>query len=176
LSTFGYAGQSKETAECVRALRHLRDANIPAELHIVGSNQPVARELAALTNALHLSDAVRTYSDFVGEGLYADYLQATDIAIQLRTYGFGQFSGALAECIATGIACVASADLAEACEAPSYVWRLPMGGPAQQIAEAIRAVHDSGATKTRLHAERDEFLERHSYGAYAKRLLAVLDL
>lgn len=176
LSTFGYVDQSKGTADCVRALRHLRDANIAAELHIVGSNQFIASELTALTNELRLSHAVRTYPGFVGEDLYADYLRATDIGIQLRTYGVGQFSAALAECIASGMACVASTDLAEACEAPSYVRRIPMGADALRIAEAIRAVHDSGAPKTRLHGEREDFLERHSFGAYAERLLAVLDL
>jgi glycosyltransferase involved in cell wall biosynthesis len=176
ISTFGYAMRSKGTAECVMAVRQLRDWNIEAELHVVGSNEHLEKELVDVVRELHLSDAVRTYPNFVSDDLYADYMQASDIAIQLRTYGFGQFSAALAECIATGMASVATADLADACEAPDFVRRIPMGATALQIAEAVRDLYDSGTARTRLHAERDHYLQRHSFGAYAKRLLAVLDL
>lgn len=176
ISTFGYAMRSKGTAECVMALRQLRDWNIEAELHVVGSTEHLEKELVDVVRDLRLSNAVRTYPNFVSDDLYADYMQASDIAIQLRAYGFGQPSAALAECIATGMACVASADLAEACEAPGFVRRIPMGANALQIAEAVRALYDSGTAQTRLHEERDHYLLRHSFGAYAKRLLAVLDL
>jgi glycosyltransferase involved in cell wall biosynthesis len=176
ISTFGYAQRSKGTLECVMALRQLRDWNIAAELHVVGSTEGLDRRLEELAKELRLSNAVRTYPQFVAEDLYADYLLASDVGIQLRSYGFGQFSAALAECIATGMACVASAELAEACEAPGFVRPVPMGANGLQIAEGVRALCESGATQTRLHPERGEYIERHSFDMYAQRLLHVLGL
>ena len=176
ISTFGYAQRSKGTLECVMALRQLRDWNIAAELHVVGSTDSLAGQLQEASKELRLGDAVRTYPQFVDDDLYAAYMLASDIAIQLRTYGFGQFSAALAECIGTGMACVASAELAEACDAPSFVKRVPMGANALQIAEAVRALYESGGTQTRLHPERAEYIERHSFEEYAQRLLDVLGL
>ncbi len=54
-----------------------------------------------------------TERDFVPETVYQAYLQAADLGIQLRTFGFGSVSGALIDCIAAGLPTVANDDLAD---------------------------------------------------------------
>lgn len=174
ITTFGFPAVSKGTLECVKALRHLRDWKVNAELHTVGSDVYLDPRIVETVRELGLSPFVRMYRDFVPEDLYADYLRASDIAVQLRTYGFGQFSAALAECIGSGLACVASAELAEACDAPSNVVRVPMGADSIQIAEAIRTIRASPDAPTRADEERISFLERHSFRSYARRLMEVV--
>lgn len=173
ITSFGYSAASKGTLECIQALRHLRDWNIPAELHTAGSDAYLNPSIARAVRELGLSSCVRLHRQFLPEHHYEDYLCASDVAVQLRTFSFGQFSAALAECIGSGLPCVASADLADACDAPSTVQRVPNGATALQIAESIRIVHESRSSPPP-SAERLSYLERHSFQMYARRLLEVL--
>jgi hypothetical protein len=174
ITSFGYAAASKGTLECIKALRHLRDWNIPAELHTAGSNAYLDPAIAAAVRESGLSSFVHLHRHFLPEDVYDDYLCASDVAVQLRTFSFGQFSAALAECIGSGLSCVASAALADACDAPSTVQRVPDGASSLQIAESIRTLHESRNAASPSRAERLAYLERHSFPRYARRLLEVL--
>lgn len=176
ISTFGYAMPSKGSLECVAALRMLRNWKVPAELHFVGSNEHLHEQLDADVKDLGLSAFVRMYPGFVSDELYGAYMLGSDVGIQLRTYGFGQPSGTLTECIAAGMACVASEEVAAACEAPSFVKRIPNKPSPLFIAEAVMALYESGDTKIRLRGERDNYIEQHSFSNYASRFLEILGL
>ena len=108
--------------------------------------------------------------------MYRDFLLASDAAVQLRTYGFGQLSAALADCISAGLSSVASSDLARSCDAPEYVLTVPDRFSPLQIAEQLARIWESTAGFKDREEVRSAYLATHNFEYYAKRLIEVLEL
>jgi hypothetical protein len=113
---------------------------------------------------------------FVSTERYRDFLIASDAGIQLRTYSFGQTSGALADCISAGLPTVASESLAGSCDAPAYVETVPYGASEAWIAERLAEIWESRADRVTLSAERLDYQARNSFARYARRLTEILGL
>jgi glycosyltransferase involved in cell wall biosynthesis len=173
--TLGYVGDAKAPAECIRALRELRDRGLDASLHIVGGFVGNQKGLEALSRELGLGGFVTT-TGRVSEQVYRDYLLAADFGIQLRTNFLGGLSGALQDCIAAGLPTVANEDLAEAMEAPDYVLRVPDRLSPTLVAERIMKAHESARHRIRDSGSRRRYLREHHFDLYAERLLEVLQL
>ena len=120
VTTFGYLHTTKGTYACLLALDFLRSWGIPAELHFVGSTalMPSPQTLTEVIQEFGLASHVRLYTNFVTDDVYRDYFIACDACVQLRLYGLGQPSAALADSIAAGVPSVASDELAATCEEP----------------------------------------------------------
>src|SRR5207302_397114 len=142
ISSFGIVDQSKGIFACVVALDFLRSWNIPAELYFVGKGGGLKRQLIQVAMDFGVADYVHVFDDFVSEQQYGNFMIASDAAVQLRTYDFGQPSASLADCVSSGIPVVATCSLAETCEAPSYVTRIPDHVSSLLIAEGLAEIWD----------------------------------
>jgi glycosyltransferase involved in cell wall biosynthesis len=176
LASFGLVHPTKLPEECVWALEMLRGWGVPARLCFVGRGVEGCPGLRKLVDRLGLQVAVRFLEDYASEDAYRDFLLAADVGIQLRSFGFGSVSGALADCIAAGLPSVANEGLAEAIEAPSYVRRIPDRVSPVLIANAIAELLDAGAHKARATAEREDYAARHDLAHYAGRFSTLLGI
>jgi len=174
LTTFGFAHHSKGSLECIWALDQLLAWKIPAELFFVGSSKFFSSEIKLLAANLLLSKRVHFGDEFFSEQKYHDFMIATDIAIQLRIYGLGQPSGALVECISAGIPTIATNGVAESCNSPSFVFRIPDQISSLLIAEKIADIFEANLHKIRLTEERIVYLSEYNFDSYAERLFDIL--
>ncbi|HTU55359.1 MAG TPA: glycosyltransferase [Acetobacteraceae bacterium] len=176
LASFGMVHPTKLPEECVWALEMLRGWGVAARLCFVGHGVEGCPGLRPLVDRLGLQDAVRFLEDYVSEEIFRDFLLAADVGIQLRSFGFGSVSGALADCIAAGLPSVANEGLAEAIEAPSYVRRIPDRVSPVLLANAIADLIDAGAHRARATAEWRDYAAAHDLAHYAERLSTLLGL
>jgi glycosyltransferase involved in cell wall biosynthesis len=176
ISSFGFVAKVKGFEACIEATAMLRSWNVPAELHLVGCALNQGPELERIASECGVAGHVHWTQDFVDERTYRQFLVASDAAIQLRSYGLGQYSAALGDCISAALRSVATRDLAASCEAPEYVRTVPDHTSAIQLAEQLAAFwEDRGPSEARLEA-RTEYLAGHNFTAYVKRLREILDL
>lgn len=177
IATFGFVAETKAPGECIWALDLLRGWGIAARLVFVGAS--LMEDLAPLLHlreALGLEDQVHFLQDYTSEELYRDYLLAADYGIQLRLYGMGAMSGALLDCISSGLPTVANRDMADAADAPGFVRRVPdMLAPAL-VAEAIADMIAGDGAAGRDSADRRDFEAAHNFSNYADQLCRALDL
>jgi glycosyltransferase involved in cell wall biosynthesis len=173
IASFGFAVATKDPETVIRALGRLRDQGVPAQLHWVGALDPGLPEIGELAGKLGLLSYVRFREDFVSNETYSDYLLAADAAVQLRTYDLGQASGALADCAAAGLPAAASEGIADACDTPAYVARIPAPHSAQTLANALAEIWEAGR-QPRDNQEWRRYMQEHSPEAYARRVLEIL--
>ena len=176
ISSFGIVDQSKGAFACIVALDLLRSWNIPAELYFVGKALGLEQELTRVATDFGVVDQVHFFKDFVSEEQYRNFMVASDAAVQLRTYDFGQPSAALADCISAGIPAVATCSLAETCDAPSYVARIPDHISSLLLAERLAEIWDRRQSRLETAKERVFHCEQHSFEHYATRLTEILNL
>jgi len=174
VSTFGFVDRTKGSFACVAALDLLRSWKIPAELYYVGKMGGMENPIRKAATDFGVMDHIHFSSDFMDEDRYRNYLLASDAAVQLRTYDFGQPSGALADCIGAGLPAVATAPLAEACDAPSYVARIPSRISALLIAEKLAEIWEH--PRSGPESERAAYCAEHNFDRYAERLAEILNL
>ncbi len=180
LASFGYVHASKFPQDCIWALEMLRGWKIPARLVFVGAvlGDGLGESLAprALARRLALEPFVHFLAGYVSEASYREWLLAADLGVQLRGFGSGHVSGALADCIGAGLPSVANAELAEVLEAPSYVRRIPDPISPLLLANALADLLAEGMHANRPLAARDAYAASHDFARYAERLAAVLGL
>jgi glycosyltransferase involved in cell wall biosynthesis len=174
ISSFGIVAPEKGLDTYVLATELLRSWNIPAELRFVGG-AGAAKSLVDRLSAMYgIAQYVHCGSGFVDEATYRDFLIASDAGVQLRAYGFGQFSAALADCISAGLPCVANEDLAQSCDAPAYVATVADSFSPLQVAEQLALIWEARTSPTAHDDARSAYLETHNFEHYAKRLVEVL--
>ena len=176
VSSFGFPHRNKGSSVCIMALALLRQWRIPAELHFVGNAAGSEDGVFALAKEYGVQGFVHAGSLFVGAARYRDFLLASDAAIQLRTYGYGQLSAALTDCIGAALPVVATSNLADSVEAPSYVHRIPDHLSPLLAAERLASLYETtgGGGRAPFLSERNEYCERHSFSFYAQRLEEIL--
>ena len=173
--TLGFTHETKAPEDVLWALEVLRAWGVPARLLYVGAAMMDFTPLRHLAGELDLLAYVDFGGAYVSEAYYRDALLAADVAIQLRTLGPGSVSGALADCIAAGLPAVASAALADALDAPSYVRAVPDAPSPVLVAEAALALLGE-APRSGTEPERRAFAASHGFDTYAVRLLEALGL
>ena len=173
---------TKSPEDCVWALELLRRWGFQARLDFVGSLDYLGRpgrqasrvDRSPRPGAIYVAFA----EGFVPEQTYQDYLVGSDLAIQLRTYGFGSLSGALLDCAAAGLRSVSNASMAEAVGAPtSYVRSIPNAISAVLLAEALADLIESGPSAAELENDRADFSDERSFqplcGALVRNVLEL---
>jgi glycosyltransferase involved in cell wall biosynthesis len=170
--SFGFIHATKGIDAGLRALVDLPDCR----LYWIGQNHQDISAFEALARTLGIADRVVFANRFFRDTEYRDYLLAADFGLQLRLGSRGNISGALSDCIAAGLPTVASADLADNVEAPSFIRRVPDPPAAADIAAAFHALMGSGPQRGRWVDERFAYCERHSMQNYAKGLCEILGL
>lgn len=176
VSTFGFVAGVKAFDSCIIAAEMLRGWKIPADLHFVGSAGGIYTEIARVANQYGISAHVHWSESFIDSRIYRDFLLASDAAIQLRKYGHGQASGALADCISAALPCVASDELAVACDAPDYILTVPTRNSPLQVAEQLATIWEAGRERASNENARLHYLEFHNYRYYVQRLREILDI
>jgi glycosyltransferase involved in cell wall biosynthesis len=167
--SLGFIHVSKGVESALRALALLDPAY---HLYWVGQ---AAQDLTAFHDlAAELGIAARVHftDKFFTEPEYRDYLRAADYGLQLRLGRTGNISGALADCITAGLPTIASADLADNVDAPSFIWRVPDPPDPTAIATAFKTLPPSPNTTEARHA----YATSHSMHTYAKNLCDLLKL
>ena len=147
---------------------------MPAELFFVGEAAGLNDALRQVARDYGVEREVHVSTEFVSTDCYRDLLIASDAAIQLRTYGFGQPSAALADCISAALPAVAGEELAASCDAPSYVSRVPDHISPLLIAEKLAEIWDRRWDRPAFSAERLHYCELHSFERYARGLTEIL--
>jgi glycosyltransferase involved in cell wall biosynthesis len=176
VSSFGIVGPEKGMDTCVLASELLRSWNIPAELYFAGNANIHKPELDRIARLYGIGEFVHTDDSFVDDETYRDFLIASDAAVQLRNYGFGQLSAALTDCISAGLSCVANNDLARSCDAPSYVAVVPDRFSPLQVAEQLALIWEAQSGAVWNRDARAAYLETHNFEYYAKRLIEILGI
>jgi glycosyltransferase involved in cell wall biosynthesis len=177
ISSFGGVSPDKAPEACVWALQQLRGWGVNADFAFVGGASPAQlASLRALADDLGLNRNLILFDDSVDEATFRKFLAASDIGIQLRSYGLGGLSGSLLDCIAAGLPTIANAHLAEAMDAPSFVRRTPDAISPVLIAESCLELLDSGLTRSRPLDEQACYASAHSLDAYASGLMSAVGL
>ena len=101
---------------------------------------------------------------------------AADMAVQLRNHFFGGLSGAMLDCIGSGLSTVANDDLAHALESPDSVVRISDELNSLELLDAILGIYQSKTYLDRLKPSRAEYVRKHSFERYAVNLLEILGL
>lgn len=174
--TFGFVAPDKAPDELIWSVKMLRDWGVPAKLVFCGGfvTSELGVRLKQLVSQLDMDDHVRFCDDVVSSETYQSLLFAAEAAIQLRTYFMGGLSGALNDCIAAALPCVANEHLAEAMEAPRFVRRVPDSLSPLLVAEALLDIIATGEDRIRPIEEARLFADEHSFTTYAARLVEQL--
>jgi glycosyltransferase involved in cell wall biosynthesis len=174
VSTFGFLTATKAVFTCVVALEMLRSWGVSASLHFVGDPADMGGAVRDIAARYGIEKHVHLGTSFMDESEYRDYMLASDAAVQLRNYCFGQPSAALADCISAGLPTVASDDLASACEAPEYVHHVPDQTSPLLVAEALAEIWEHPRDRERNFDSRQSYLDVHNFTYYARRLREIL--
>lgn len=174
ISTFGLVTETKAPFDCVYATYFLNKWGIPATFYFVGETGTLNEPLLKLAEDLEISAKIITLNSWTSEETYKDFLVASDFAIQLRTYGFGGLSGAILDCISSGLPTVVNEDLAEATNSPKFILRTKDHISALLMAESIYEAYKEQKHQNRLNIERKEYLEKHNFQKYAEDLMKLL--
>lgn len=176
ISSFGFLSRSKGVFACIAALDLLRSWNIPAELFLIGEPLGMDRSVQEVAANFGVSEHVHLTKEFVPPERYRNFMIASDAAIQLRTYGFGQPSAGLVDCISAGLPSVSGCSLADACDAPSYVFRIPDNISALLLAERLAEIYAAHLTRGDTEEERTSYCHQHSFEYYAERLTEIMNI
>jgi hypothetical protein len=161
---------------CILAVELLRSWNIPAELYFIGDARPAKREIDQISAVYGISEHVHSGPELATNKAYRDFLLASDAAIQLRSYEFGQISTPLADCISAGLPGVATSDLAKSCGAPEYVSTVPDQFSPLQVAEQLALIWEARTERPSYADARAAYLEKHNFEYYGKRLIEILGI
>nr|WP_253203518.1 glycosyltransferase [Methylosinus sp. KRF6] len=174
ICSFGSVDASKGCYEILLLLNQLRAYGCKAKLHFVGACDPnlEARMKELFIGPLGMTDLV-SFHGAVKQDVYTDFLLAADLGIQFRRVGFGQPSGALTECIATGVWTIANDALVDAHRAPHYVRRVSDRLSPLSIALTILELMDEVDISVRDHEARVKAQEGRSWRDYVASVLDV---
>lgn len=174
VSSFGRVGRTNGMETCIPAVELLRSWNIPAELYFVGNANACKQEVDRTATRYGIARHVHLSTEFVNDTTYRDFLIASDAGIQLRTYGFGQFSAALSDCISAGLPSVSNCNLAMSCDAPEYVSTVPDRFSPLLVAEELALIWEQKTKRACQADARHTYLETHNFEHYGRRLIEVL--
>jgi glycosyltransferase involved in cell wall biosynthesis len=176
ISSFGFLSRSKGVFACIAALDLLRSWDIPAELFLIGEPLGLDSAVQQAASNFGVSEHVHLTKGFVPAERYRNFMIASDAAIQLRTYGLGQPSAGLVDCISAGLPSVSGCSLADACDAPSYVFRIPDNISALLLAERLAECYEAHLSRRDTEEERILYCRQHSFEYYAERLTEILNI
>ena len=172
--TLGIVDPTKSPQTCIEAISLVRQAGINAHLYFVGSSSGRHSIIEKFAERMNVGDAVHQCSDWVEEQMYNDFVIAADMAIQLRSHFFGGLSGALLDCIASGLVTFANDNLAESMDAPASVLRISDRLCPDELSKKILRAIASIDLNDRLTDNRRKYLFEHSFAIYARRFIDSL--
>ncbi|EKT4504265.1 MULTISPECIES: glycosyltransferase [Pseudomonas] len=147
------------------------------KLVFVGDNHGGAygqQLLEAIRRSGH-ADAV-TITGYASRDTFQQYLQAADMAVQLRTSSRGETSAAALDCMNYGLPLVVNANGSMAELDAEAVWLLPDECSTQALVEALTALRNDPQLRTTLgNRARSVIHEKHAPGACAQAYFHALE-
>jgi len=175
VASFGYLATTKKTEELVRAFPMMRRAN--DYLVLVGGCPDVrlSRVVTEMIGELGLERSV-IVTGFVDSELYDNWLQAADIAVQLRQDSRGETSRTALDCLAAGLPVIVS-DYASSSELPDkVVVKVPAAAAPAEIASAIESMRADARLRRELGGRARAYVSKyHSPAIATDKILAILD-
>lgn len=139
---FGYLGPTKLNHRLLQAwLGSELAQSSHCKLIFVGAspNDAYGLQLRAMIESSPCAARVRV-TGWADQELFRLYLEAADVAVQLRTQSRGETSRAVLDCMAYGLATVVNAHGSLAELDPDAVWMLPDPFPDQALTEALQTL------------------------------------
>ncbi len=172
--SLGVVSWTKGPEQCIQAIQLLNESGHKAHLYFVGSSGSMRETMMTYAGSLKIDSQIHFCNDWISDDNYKDYIFAADAAIQLRNHFFGGLSGALMDCISSGLPTVANDDLAGALSAPEYVHRISDALKCDDVHQALLQILTPDFTVNRLSGTRQTYLEEHNFKHYSRELLDVL--
>ena len=152
VTSFGMLGRTKLNEELLDAYLHSPLGSDPrCRLVFVGENDPGLYG-AGLLRTIAASEAAARIkvTGFVDAATYADYLAASDCAVQLRTSTRGETSASVLDCLLYGIPTVVNAHGSTASIDAALLVKLPDAFTRDQLADALARLHAEPALRQEL--------------------------
>lgn len=161
--SFGRVHETKCDVELVRSwLESDATADPRHELHLVGAppGEDYAKKLRTLV-AKHPRGKQVTFVGYVSAETYTDYLQAADVAVQLRRGSRGETSAAVLDCLNHGLPTIVNRH-GSAAELPPGTARFVADAfSAKDLTAALDQVIGEAATRTALSAAARTHIAQH---------------
>lgn len=176
--SFGFLGETKLNHRLLKAWKESSLSSEGDSLMIFVGELPSGEYRTRVRDFLKqskLSSRV-LITGFADPDTYRLYLQAADIAIQLRTTSRGETSAAVLDCMAYGVPVVANANGAMAELDPQAVYLLPDDFEDEQLIEAIESLWRDRTLREAMGARGREIVRtRHDPAACARAYRDALE-
>jgi glycosyltransferase involved in cell wall biosynthesis len=176
--SFGYLGETKLNHRLLEAwLRSQLAADDRCLLVFVGENHGDAYgdKLIQTIYASGVADRIRItgWADMV---TFRDYLDAADVAVQLRTLSRGETSAAVLDCMSHGLPTIVNANGSMADLMPDSVWMLPDAFEDNQLVEALETLWRDEQRRVKLGARaREVIVQHHAPRACAQQYFEAIE-
>ncbi len=181
--SFGILGQTKLNH---RLLKAWKDSGLAAKkklrLVFVGKNDegPYGLEIQQLIAAAQAQEEIRI-TGFASQTMFREYLQAADLAVQLRGNSRGETSGTVLDCLAYGLPVIVNNNGSLGEFPDDVVLKLENEFSDQALCEALLSLAESAPLRQQLgHAGRCYVQQQHAPAqigfSYAKAIEAFYDL
>ncbi len=180
VATFGMLGRTKLNGELLEAFLASPLALDPdCHLVFVGENDPgpYGDELREKILASPAAGRIRI-TGFVDAAVYAHYLAAADIAVQLRSSTRGETSAAVLDCLLYGLPTIVNAHGSTASLPDTLLVKLPDEFAVGQLVGALSSLRGDAALRARLSARALGHMAEHHAPAHVGALYrdAIEDL
>ncbi len=172
VTTFGMLGRTKLNEELLDAYLASPLAQDPrCRLVFVGENAPglyganLLRKIAASEAAGRIRIA-----GFVDAATYADYLAASDCAVQLRASTRGETSASVLDCLLYGIPTIVNAHGSTASIDDALLLKLQDGFKTSELADALARLHGDAELRAGLAQRALAHMEREHAPAHVGKL------
>jgi glycosyltransferase involved in cell wall biosynthesis len=161
--SFGYLGEAKLNHRLLEAwLRSQLAVDNRCLLVFVGESddEVYGAKLIQTIYASGVADRIRItgWTDVVA---FRDYLDAADVAVQLRTLSRGETSAAVLDCMNHGLPTIVNANGSMADLMPDSVWMLPDDFEDDQLVEALETLWQDGQRRLKLGTRAREVIVKH---------------
>jgi glycosyltransferase involved in cell wall biosynthesis len=175
--SFGRVHETKCDVELLQAwLASNATADARQELHFVGApaGEPYAKQLRAIV-ARHPRGKQVKFVGWVSSEVYTGYLQAADVAVQLRRGSRGETSAAVLDCLNNGLPTIVNRHGSAAELPPETAQFIPDGFTQPDLVAALDELIGDAAARTKLsEAGRDHIARNHSPDHCAEAYAAFL--
>lgn len=161
--SFGFIDQTKHSKHLLSAWAQSSLSVLPhSQLVFVGKNEG-GDYGQSLINSIQQSgrqDRV-LITGFVDDSVYADYLAAADVAVQLRSVSRGETSAAALDCLAAGLPTVVNANGAMAELPAEVVWQLQDEFSIEDLTLALEMLAANGERRESMRQAARSFIHTH---------------
>jgi glycosyltransferase involved in cell wall biosynthesis len=176
--SFGYLGETKLNHRLLEAwLRSQSAADDRCLLVFVGEKDGGAYG-AKLIQAIYASgvaDRIRI-TGWADMATFRDYLDAADVAVQLRALSRGETSAAVLDCMNHGLPTIVNANGSIADLMRDSVWMLPDAFEDDQLVQALETLWQDGRRRVELGTRaREVILNRHAPRACARQYFEAIE-